>query len=103
MLTPLCGKSSRYDAEKFGKTTLELVQGDITTLAIDAIVNAANVQLQHGGGVAAAITRKGGPVIQRESDALIAKLGRSLATGEAVITSGGKLQAKFVIHVAGPI
>jgi O-acetyl-ADP-ribose deacetylase len=87
----------------FGKATLEIRQGDITTLAVDAIVNAANVQLQHGGGVAAAIARKGGPVIQRESDTLIAKLGRSLETGEAVITSGGKLPAKFVIHVAGPI
>ena len=89
--------------KKFGKATLELVQGDITTLVIDAIVNAANGPLQHGGGVAAAIARKGGPVIQRESDALIAKLGRPLATSEAVITSGGKLPAKFVIHVAGPI
>src|ERR1041384_6248882 len=85
------------------KPTLELVQGDITALAVDAIVNAANVQLQHGGGVAAAIARKGGPVIQRESDEIIAKLGRSLDTGEAVITSGGKLPAKFVIHVAGPV
>src|SRR6266850_7020662 len=87
----------------FGKATLEILQGDITALAVDAIVNAANIQLQHGGGVAAAIARKGGPVIQRESDALIAKLDRSLATGEAVITGGGKLPAKFVIHVAGPI
>ena len=85
------------------KPTLELVQGDITALAVDAIVNAANVQLQHGGGVAAAIARKAGPVIQRESDAIIAKLGRSLETGEAVITNGGKLPAKFVIHVAGPV
>ena len=86
-----------------GKATLEIAQGDITTLAVDAIVNAANAQLQHGGGVAAAIARKGGPVIQRESDKLIGRLGRALATGEAVITGGGKLPAKFVIHVAGPI
>jgi len=82
---------------------LEIVQGDITELAVDAIVNAANVQLQHGGGVAAAIVRKGGYVIQNESDAIIDKLGRSLDTGEAVITTGGKLPAKFVIHVAGPM
>jgi O-acetyl-ADP-ribose deacetylase len=86
-----------------GKATLEIRQGDITALAVDAIVNAANVQLQHGGGVAAAIARKGGPVIQRESDALIAKLGRPLETGEPAITSGGKLPARFVIHVAGPV
>ncbi len=89
--------------KSFGKATLEILQGDITTLAVDVIVNAANVQLQHGGGVAAAIARKGGPLIQRESDEIIAKLGRSLATGEAVITGGGNLPAKFVIHVAGPI
>jgi O-acetyl-ADP-ribose deacetylase (regulator of RNase III) len=89
--------------KSFGKATLEIAQGDLTALAVDAIVNAANAQLQHGGGVAAAIARTGGPVIQRESDALVAKLGRPLATGEAVITGGGKLPAKFVIHVAGPV
>jgi O-acetyl-ADP-ribose deacetylase (regulator of RNase III) len=85
-----------------GATTLEIVQGDITGLAVDAIVNAANVHLQHGGGVAAAIARKGGRVIQAESDAIIAARG-PLATGDAVITSGGRLPAKFVIHTAGPI
>ena len=86
-----------------GKATLEILQGDITALAVDAIVNAANVQLKHGGGVAAAISRKGGPVIQRESDAIIAELGRPLEIGEPAITSGGNLPAKFVIHVAGPV
>jgi O-acetyl-ADP-ribose deacetylase len=85
-----------------GKSTLELVQGDITALAVDAIVNAANAHLQHGGGVAWAIVRKGGPAIQHESDAIIAKRG-PLETGEAVITSGGKLPAKVVIHTVGPI
>ncbi len=86
-----------------GSATLEIVQGDITALAVDAIVNAANVRLQHGAGVAGAIVRKGGNVIQVESDAIITRLGRSLDTGEAVITTGGKLPAKFVIHVAGPV
>lgn len=81
---------------------LEIVQGDITGLAVDAIVNAANVHLAHGGGVAAAFVRKGGRVIQDESDAIIAKRG-PLATGDAVITSGGKLPAKYVIHTVGPI
>jgi len=81
---------------------LELMQGDITTLAVDAIVNAANKFLMHGGGVAWAIVRKGGHTIQEESDAIIAERG-PLETGEAVITSGGKLPAKFVIHTAGPI
>ncbi len=85
-----------------GKATLEIVQGDITTLEVDAIVNAANEYLKHGGGVAAAISRKGGPAIQRESDALIEKLG-PLSTGEAVITGGGKLLARFVIHAVGPV
>src|SRR6266403_2267158 len=82
--------------------TLELTQGDITALKVDAIVNAANKYLAHGGGVAAAISRKGGPTIQQESDAIIEKRG-PLSTGGAVITSGGKLPAKFVIHVVGPV
>ncbi|MGD0058078.1 MAG: macro domain-containing protein [Verrucomicrobiia bacterium] len=82
--------------------TLEIVQGDITALAVDAIVNAANGYLKHGGGVAAAISRKGGPTIQQESDALISTRG-PLKTGEAVITGGGKLAAKFVIHAVGPV
>jgi len=89
--------------KSIGSATLEIVQGDITSLVVDAIVNAANVQLQHGAGVAGAVVRKGGYVIQDESDAIIDRLGRSLEIGEAVITSGGKLPAKFVIHVAGPM
>lgn len=90
-------------ARQVGHGSLELQRGDITTLAVDAIVNAANVHLQHGGGVAWAIVRKGGAVIQEESDRIIAARGRPLETGEAVITSGGRLPAKFVIHTAGPI
>lgn len=89
--------------KKLGRGTLELQRGDITALAVDAIVNAANVHLQHGGGVAGAIVRKGGAVIQEESDHIIAARGRPLETGEAVITSGGKLPAKFVIHTVGPV
>lgn len=84
------------------RSTLELTQGDITALKVDAIVNAANTHLAHGGGVALAISRKGGPLIQEESSALVAKRG-PLETGEAVITSGGKLPAKFVIHTVGPV
>jgi O-acetyl-ADP-ribose deacetylase len=85
-----------------GNATLEIVQGDITTLPVDAIVNAANEYLKHGGGVAAAISCKSGAAIQQESDALIEKLG-PLSTGEAVITGGGKLPARFVIHAVGPV
>src|SRR5437773_12068813 len=83
-------------------STVELTKGDITTLAVDAIVNAANKFLAHGGGVALAISRKGGPKIQLESTALVAK-GGPLETGNAVITGGGNLPAKFVIHTVGPI
>lgn len=86
-----------------GQATLELQRGDITALAVDAIVNAANVHLQHGGGVAGAIVLKGGAIIQEESDRIIAARGRPLETGEAVITNGGRLPAKFVIHTAGPV
>ena len=86
----------------FGRATLELVQGDITELAVDAIVNAANKHLAHGGGVALAIVHKGGLAIQLESTALIARRG-PLATGDAVITGGGKLTVKFVIHTVGPV
>jgi len=82
--------------------TLEIVQGDITVLNVEAIVNAANKYLAHGGGVALAIVRKGGLAIQTESAALIARRG-PLTTGEAVVTGGGKLPAKFVIHTVGPV
>ncbi|MEM2760110.1 MAG: macro domain-containing protein [Nitrososphaerales archaeon] len=82
---------------KISNTTIELVKGDITELATDAIVNAANSQLQHAGGVAWGIVNKGGYVIQRESDKL-----RFCAVGNAVITSAGKLKAKYVIHAVGP-
>jgi len=79
-----------------------LAQGDITTEAVDAIVNAANEQLQHGGGVAWAISKKGGPAIQKESDDWIRKHGPVTHTHPAW-TSGGDLPAKHVIHAVGPI
>lgn len=71
--------------------------GDITEMEIDAIVNAANEHLKHGGGVAGAIVRKGGKIIQEESD----KIGYC-PVGEAVVTTAGNLKAKFVIHAVGP-
>lgn len=82
---------------KINNTTIELVQGDITEMNTDAIVNAANSQLQHGGGVAWAIVNKGGYAIQRESDKL-----KFCPVGNAVITTGGQLKAKYVIHAVGP-
>jgi O-acetyl-ADP-ribose deacetylase (regulator of RNase III) len=76
---------------------LRLVKGDITTEKVDAIVNAANSYLQHGGGVAAAIVHRGGPKIQIESN----KIG-FVPVGQAALTSAGKLAAKAVIHAVGP-
>jgi len=83
-------------------TTLELVEGDITELNTDAIVNAANERLAHGGGVAGVISRKGGPAIQRESSEWVRRHGR-VRTGSATITSAGRLEARYVIHAVGPI
>lgn len=80
------------------RTFIELTQGDITELATDAIVNAANTSLQLGGGVAGAIRRKGGPKIQEECN----KIGGTYVGG-AVLTTGGNLKAKYVIHAVGPV
>jgi O-acetyl-ADP-ribose deacetylase (regulator of RNase III) len=82
---------------KINGKTLRLVLGDITERETDAVVNAANSHLQHGGGVAGAIVRKGGQIIQEESD----KIG-FVPVGNAAITVAGKLPAKFVIHAVGP-
>lgn len=84
------------------QTVIELVEGDITTLETEAIVNAANERLAHGGGVAAVIARAGGPVIQKESDKWVRERGR-VPTGSAAITAGGNLAAKYVIHAVGPV
>ena len=80
-----------------GNSKIKLIQGDITDLGTDAIVNAANAQLVLGGGVAGAIRRKGGPKIQEECN----KIGGTFVGG-AVITTGGNLKAKRVIHAVGP-
>ncbi|UCE43452.1 MAG: macro domain-containing protein [Candidatus Bathyarchaeota archaeon] len=80
------------------KSIIELVQGDITTLGIAAIVNAANTSLKLGGGVAGAIAEKGGPKIQEQCD----RIGGTYVGG-AVITTGGNLKAKHVIHAVGPV
>jgi O-acetyl-ADP-ribose deacetylase (regulator of RNase III) len=77
------------------KQQIKIVQGDLTEQDADAIVNAANNDLQLGGGVAGAIRRKGGPDIQAECD----RIG-SLPLGEAAITGGGRLKARYVIHAA---
>jgi O-acetyl-ADP-ribose deacetylase (regulator of RNase III) len=77
--------------------TIRIMRGDITERDTEAIVNAANNYLKHGGGVAGAIVKKGGEIIQQESD----KIG-FVQTGSAAITTAGKLKAKYVIHAVGP-
>jgi O-acetyl-ADP-ribose deacetylase len=76
-------------------TSLEVLQADVTKLEVDAIANAANTRLLHGGGVAGAIARAGGPVVQEESDAKA-----PIGLGEAVETSAGDMPARWVIHAA---
>jgi O-acetyl-ADP-ribose deacetylase (regulator of RNase III) len=83
---------------KINNTILELIRGDITYQTTDAIVNAANASLQLGSGVAGAIRRRGGPAIQEECN----RIGGT-HVGGAVITTGGNLPAKHVIHAVGPI
>jgi len=82
--------------------TIQIVQGDITAEKVDAIVNAANEYLQHGGGVARTISKKGGSAIQKESDAWIREHG-SVSHTRPAWTSGGLLPAKYVIHAVGPV
>lgn len=82
--------------------TVTAIQGDITTLAVDAIVNAANSRLAGGGGVDGAIHRAGGPGILEQCQAWVAEHGQ-LPTGRAMATEGGELPARLVIHTVGPI
>jgi O-acetyl-ADP-ribose deacetylase (regulator of RNase III) len=81
---------------------IQIVQGDITTEDVDAIVNAANEHLQHGGGVAWAISKKGGPTIQKESDDWIRQHG-PVSHSHPAWTLGGLLPAKYVVHAVGPV
>lgn len=87
---------------KINNTTIELIKGDITSITVDAIVNAANSSLLGGDGVDGVIHRKGGPQILEECKAIRQKQGKC-KTGEAVYTSAGVLSAKYVIHTVGPI
>ncbi len=81
---------------------LRLIQGDLTTEDVDAIVNAANRHLQHGGGVAGAIARKGGPEIQRESEAWVQAHGL-VSHDHPAYTTAGRLPCRYVIHAVGPV
>jgi O-acetyl-ADP-ribose deacetylase (regulator of RNase III) len=85
-----------------GGQTLRLIHGDLTEEGVDAIVNAANAQLSHGGGVAGAIVRQGGQEIQAESDAWVQEHG-PITHERPAITGAGQLPCRFVIHAVGPI
>jgi O-acetyl-ADP-ribose deacetylase len=83
---------------------IELIRGDITTQSVDAIVNAANTALRPGGGVDGAITRAAGPEALADRERVIRERGRPpLPTGEAVATIAGDLDARWIIHTAGPV
>jgi O-acetyl-ADP-ribose deacetylase (regulator of RNase III) len=81
---------------------IEIINGDITTLKVDAIVNAANKELSHGGGVCGAIHDQAGPMLAKECERLSRRLGGVLP-GEAFITGGYELPARHVIHTLGPV
>ena len=85
----------------FPAAVFEVVQGDLLEQPVDAIVNAANGHLAHGGGVAAIISRAAGPELQQECELLVRKNG-VYRTGEAVVSTAGRLPFKGVIHAVGP-
>lgn len=85
-----------------GGTRIEIVRGDITAQAVDAIVNAANTSLLGGGGVDGAIHRRGGPEILEECRKIVAARG-GCRTGDAVVTTAGRLPARMVVHAVGPV
>ena len=85
-----------------GGQTLQIIQGDITLEQVDAIVNAANSRLEHGGGVAWALSRAGGPKVQIESAEWVQQHGQ-VSHAEPAYTSGGKLACRYIIHAVGPI
>jgi O-acetyl-ADP-ribose deacetylase (regulator of RNase III) len=85
-----------------GERELQIVQGDLTQEKVDAIVNAANSMLQHGGGVAGAIVRAGGRQIQAESDAWV-RQHEPVSHSQPAYTSAGNLPCRYVIHAVGPV
>lgn len=88
--------------KQFNGTLITLARGDITRQEVDAIVNAANSTLLGGGGVDGAIHRAGGPVILEECKGIRSRQGKC-PPGEAVVTTGGNLKARYVIHTVGPV
>lgn len=95
--------STLFESHNFSNPcALEIVQGDLTREPLDAIVNAANAHLMHGGGAAAAIVQAGGRIIQEESDHWVRTNG-PVAHAHPAYTTGGRLPCKVVIHAVGPI
>jgi O-acetyl-ADP-ribose deacetylase (regulator of RNase III) len=93
-----CGVGMEF---RVGEVSVVLLKGDITEVEADAVVNAANSYLEHGGGVAGAIVRKGGWVIQEESREWVRRFG-PVPVGGVAVTSAGRLRARYVIHAVGP-
>lgn len=89
-------------AHTVGQARIASVVGDLTRMEVDAVVNAANAGLQHGGGVAGALARAAGPSLQQESDQWVDEHG-PLEVGQAAVTGAGDLAARWVVHVAGPV
>ncbi len=87
---------------QLGPSQLQLLKGDITKIAVDAIVNAANSSLAGGGGVDGAIHRAGGPEVMHELNAVADQIGGRCETGQAVVTSAGRLPARYIFHAVGP-
>lgn len=99
-----CGKAPRGTARDYRGGVIELVQGDITEQRVDVVVNAAKSSLLGGSGVDGAIHREGGPEILAECRALRAGRYRDgLPTGQAVVTTAGRLPARWVVHTVGPV
>ena len=93
---------TKIKTKKDRELVLQFICEDITELEVDAIVNAANSYLKHGGGVAGAIVRKGGMIIQKESDQYVQKYG-PVTPGNVAVTGPGNLNARYIIHAVGPI
>jgi O-acetyl-ADP-ribose deacetylase (regulator of RNase III) len=91
-----------HSRDGYGKIYLEVRHGDLTSEAVDCVVNAANSYLAHGGGVAGAISSKGGPSIQKESDEWVSRNGQ-VEPGHVAVTGSGRLPSLFVLHAVGPV
>lgn len=90
------------ETHEIGSTAIVVMEGDITAMDVDVVVNAANADLVHGGGVAAAIADAGGPSITAESEVWVEEHGR-VPFGGAAITTAGEMPSRFVVHVVGPV